>query len=142
MKNYKLKGIISIITIVLIACVSTIVRADDILDLDNTLNSGNNTNKNNIVVNNTANNTANNTTGNNSTSNNTSGSNTSKNNATGNSTLKNNTTNKTNGNSSTYGESNIPYAGPEDTLLTVSVFIVCGIIGIYTFIKLSDYSNI
>lgn len=43
---------------------------------------------------------------------------------------------------STYKDSNIPYAGPADTALMISAFVVLGIIGIYTFIKLSEYSNI
>ena len=43
---------------------------------------------------------------------------------------------------STYEETDIPYAGPEDTILMVSAFIMFGIIGVYTFIKMSDYSNI
>ena len=36
----------------------------------------------------------------------------------------------------------IPYAGPVENALMVSAFIVCGIVGIYTFVKMSDYSNI
>lgn len=45
-------------------------------------------------------------------------------------------------NSSEYEESDIPYAGPETSILIVASFVVCAIIGIYTFMKLSDYSNI
>lgn len=36
----------------------------------------------------------------------------------------------------------IPYAGPEDTVLMIIIFVACGIVSIYTFIKLSEYSNI
>jgi len=45
-------------------------------------------------------------------------------------------------NTSTYPETKIPYAGPGTTALMVTAFIACGLVGIYTFIKLSDYSNI
>ena len=44
-------------------------------------------------------------------------------------------------NKKTYEES-IPYAGPADTVLMVVAFLTLGGIGIYTFIKLSEYSNI
>lgn len=53
-----------------------------------------------------------------------------------------NTPTNTNKNTSTYEESNIPYAGVESSILMVTAFIVLGIIGVYTFIKLSDYNNI
>ena len=46
------------------------------------------------------------------------------------------------GNTSTYEDSNIPYAGPAETMIMVVAFIACGIVGIYTFMKLSEYSNI
>ena len=46
------------------------------------------------------------------------------------------------GNTSKYEESDIPYAGPAESILMASAFIICAIIGIYTFIKLSAYSNI
>ena len=49
---------------------------------------------------------------------------------------------ETNTNTNTYGEPEIPYAGPETTVLMVIAFITFGIIGIYTFVKLSDYSNV
>lgn len=44
--------------------------------------------------------------------------------------------------SSTYQESNIPHAGVESSTLMVMLFIACVITGIYTYVKLSDYSNI
>lgn len=44
--------------------------------------------------------------------------------------------------SSSYEQSEIPYAGAETSILIVAAFVVCGIVGIYTFTKLSDYSNI
>ena len=62
-------------------------------------------------------------------------------NKTENNTDTNNNTN-TNTNSSSYQESDIPYAGPAETALMVTAFIVFGIIGVYTFNKLSYYSNI
>lgn len=46
------------------------------------------------------------------------------------------------GNTSTYEETDIPYAGPAETMLMTTAFIVFGIIGVYTFVKMSDYSNI
>ena len=46
------------------------------------------------------------------------------------------------GNTSKYEESDIPYAGPAESILMASAFIICAIIGIYTFIKLSAYNNI
>lgn len=45
-------------------------------------------------------------------------------------------------NSSTYEESEIPYAGPTESILMAIAFVAFAITGIYTFIKLSDYSNI
>ena len=50
--------------------------------------------------------------------------------------------NKPTGNTSTYEESDIPYAGPAETMLMTLAFIIFGIIGVYTFVKMSDYSNI
>lgn len=47
----------------------------------------------------------------------------------------------TNPNTSKYKET-IPYAGPAETILLGVAFVVCGIIGVYTFMKMSDYSNI
>ncbi len=62
----------------------------------------------------------------------------------GNTTPGNTTPENTTGNTNTNSmpNSNIPYAGPEDTILMGAAFVVCAIIGIYTFIKLSEYSNI
>ena len=39
-------------------------------------------------------------------------------------------------------ENDIPYAGPVEDALMITAFISFAIMGIYTFIKLSDYSNI
>lgn len=57
-------------------------------------------------------------------------------------TNENNATTNTNSNSSSYAESDIPHAGVETSVLAIAAFIVCAIIGLYTFMKLSDYSNI
>lgn len=46
------------------------------------------------------------------------------------------------GNTSKYEETDIPYAGPAESIAMAIAFIVCAIIGIYTFIKLSAYNNI
>ena len=48
-----------------------------------------------------------------------------------------------NNNISTYEPNeDLPYAGPADTALMISAFIIFGVIGVYTFMKMSDYSNI
>ena len=47
-----------------------------------------------------------------------------------------------NNNSSSYQESEIPYAGPAESIAMIVAFVACAITGIYTFIKLSDYNNI
>ena len=44
--------------------------------------------------------------------------------------------------SSSYTESDLPNTGVETSVLTIAAFIIFAIIGIYTFMKLSDYSNI
>ena len=36
----------------------------------------------------------------------------------------------------------IPQTGLEDTMPIAILFVACGVIGVYTFIKLSQYSNI
>ena len=43
---------------------------------------------------------------------------------------------------SKYEESDIPHAGPEDTILMVVLFIALAGVSGFTFIKLSEYSNI
>ena len=139
------KVIVLIITLTLIACVSTSVWADnDPIDLSNSLTGGNSTTNNETTENNT---TDNNTTNNNTTNNTT---NNATNNTTGEGTTNNTVqdltpstpnTNSTN-NTSTYEESNIPHAGVEGTLLMGTAFVVFAVIGIYTFMKLSEYSNI
>ena len=140
------KIVVLILTFTLIACVSTTVLADDAIDLSNSLTGGNssssentntnedtntNTNDNNISTNT---NTNENTNTNSNTNTNT-GANT-------NANKNSNSSSNTDSSTSTYEESDIPYAGPEDTILMVSAFIVLGIIGVYTFMKLSEYSNI
>ena len=85
------------------------------------------------------NNTTNNTTDNNTT-NNTMGEGTT-NNPVQDLTPSTPNTNSAN-NTSTYEESNIPHAGVEDTILMGTAFVVFAVIGIYTFMKLSEYSNI
>lgn len=123
-KNKMSKIIVLIITFTLIACISTSVFADDgTLDLSNSIIGGNNTTN--------TTNTQNTVTPTNTTN---------TQNTTVNKINTTNTTNKTN-NTSTYKES-IPYAGPETSILMGSAFVVCAIIGVYTFMKLSDYSNI
>lgn len=127
-KSIIAKIILSIMTLALIACAFTSVFAadDDIPSLNPSLNL-NNTNTQtpsndieNGIGNSSGNSTVNNT----------------------DNILGNSTGNNTNNNSSSYQESDIPYAGPETSILIVAAFVVCGIIGIYTFTKLSDYSNI
>lgn len=117
-KNKISKIIVLIITFALIACLSTTVFAEDPVDLSNSLSGGNNTTGNNTTVDNTTENQVPDITPNTTTPTN------------------------TNTNSSTYEESEIPHAGVESSILMVVAFVICGIIGIYTFIKLSDYSNI
>ena len=111
------KIIVSIITFALIACVFTSVFADgDVTDLSNSLNSLKPQEPSNSVDNSVVNNLGN--------------------------TTANSVENSTNTNSSSYPESDLPYAGPETSILMVAAFVICGIMGIYTFKKLSDYSNI
>ena len=43
---------------------------------------------------------------------------------------------------SKYDENDLPYAGPEDTLLMVVLFIALAGVSGFTFLKLSEYSNI
>ena len=112
------KIIVLLITFAVVACMSTSVFAEDEpLDLTESLTGGNNSTQ---------------TEGNTDVDTNTN---------TG-ADANENTNENTNTNTSTYEESDIPYAGPADTIFMVSAFAVFGIIGIYTFIKLSEYSNI
>ena len=146
------KSIMSKITILallfmLVACACTSVfAADNIPSLNDELNinntpSGNegNTQKPSNNTENTTGDVLGNTTGNNTE--NTLG-NTAENSATN--SFGNSIGNNTNSNSSSYKESDTPLsnAGLESYVLMVSAFIVCAVIGIYTFMKLSDYSNI
>ena len=110
-KSILSKIIVLIIVLGLMACMTTTVFADDVIDITNSLNGGLNTPT-----------------------------------ETEDEPEPEPETTPPANNISTYETSNpkedIPYAGPEDTILMVSAFIVFGIIGVYTFIKMSDYSNI
>ena len=144
MKKSMMKKIILLtISFMLVACICTSVFAvdnipslNDELNVNNTPsgNEGNTQNPSNNIENTTGN-TLGNVTGN--TIENTLG------NTTGNNTA-NSIGNNTNNNSSSYKESDTPLsnAGLESSVLMVSAFIVCAVIGIYTFMKLSNYSNI
>ena len=108
------KIILSIIAIMLITCISKSVLADgNTIDLSNSILNGKN--ETTEGKNNTVADTKNNTTNNN--------------------TSKNNTT-------STYTDNKIPYTGPAETIIMGTLFVVCGAVGIYTFIKLSEYNNV
>lgn len=137
-KNKTLKVMILIIAITLIASLCTTVFADDsILDFNTiTGNTTGNTSGTDDVPDISPTKPANNTSTDNTVDNNTTVDNNIKINTVGNSTPTTNT------NTSKYQESNIPYAGAESSILIAAAFVVCAIIGIYTFIKLSNYSNI
>lgn len=132
------KIIISIITFALIVCISTNVFADDgLLDFDGDFtNSSTDSNTTDGTENNNA--IENLTPSDNNTS---TGENTNTN-ANSNANTNTNVNNSANNTTSTYEESDIPYAGPVEDMLMVVAFIIFGIIGIYTFKKLSDYSNL
>lgn len=133
-KNKISKIMVLIITMTLIACLATTVFADDsLLDLNSI--TGNTTTDENIPDI-TPPKSENSITGNTTTEN------TTTENKVPDITPNSTTNTNTNTNTSKYEESNIPYAGVESSILMVTAFIVCGIIGVYTFIKLSDYSNI
>ena len=56
---------------------------------------------------------------------------------------KETTTDKeTAGNKDTTVDKNMPQTGLEDSMPIAMLFVVCGVVGVYTFIKLSEYSNI
>lgn len=150
-KTNMLKVLLVIMVTLGLVFATTEVFADDTLDLSNTLQGGNidlnsidtnnidlnsidtnNIDLNSIDTNNIDLNSINTNTGNGTGTNNTNKP-----------TNENNATQNTNSNtSSSYAESDIPHAGIETSVLTIAAFIVCAIIGAYTFIKLSDYSNI
>lgn len=52
------------------------------------------------------------------------------------------TNTNTNNNTTQEESGDIPHAGVESSALMVSAFVIFGIVGVYTYIKLSDYSNI
>lgn len=127
MKNKKIVTLI--LSVVLIGMLATSVFADGgPTDLTNSiLNPGGNTNNQtpNQPKNETTNQTPNTTP-----------------NVKPNVTPSTNTNTSTGNDASSYQESKLPQAGLEDTMLLCVAYIVCGIIGVYTFIKLSEYSNI
>ncbi len=131
-QNKVSKIIISIIVFALISCISISVFADEnsILDL-NTITGETTDDDDNVP------NLSNQLGGGN-----TPAENTQTENKTPDITPSNTTPTNTDKNTSKYEESNIPYAGAESSILMFTAFIVFGIIGIYTFIKLSDYNNI
>ncbi len=130
-KNTISKIIMFIITFALIVCLTTNVFADDALDLTNSLTGGNNTTENTTTDNTTSENTTTEDEVPDITPSPTTPSNTTE-----------NATTNTNTNTSTYEESDIPHAGVEDTILMGTAFVVFAVIGVYTFMKLSEYSNI
>ena len=122
-KKTIFKIILSIITVALIISLTTSVFAEDdegAVDLsgsitnkeDKTENKENTTNKD--TTENKENTTNKDTTGN-----------------------KENTTNK-----ETTVDTKIPQTGLEDSMPIAILFVACGVVGVYTFIKLSQYSNI
>ena len=122
-KKTILKIILSIITIALITCLSTSVFAEE--DEEAVDLSGSITNKEE-------------TDGNKE--------NTDKEETTGNkeNTNKEETTteNKETTTNKETSDQKIPQTGLEDTMPIAILFVACGVIGVYTFIKLSQYSNI
>ena len=42
----------------------------------------------------------------------------------------------------TYPDKDIPYAGPTETIIMGTLFVACAVVGVYTFLKLSEYSNV
>ena len=140
-KTNMLKVLLVIMITVGLISMTTEVFADGMLDLSNTLQNGTtteeNTNGNTLLENtNTNDELQDGTNTNNALQNVTSVDNQ---NTNSNANANKNTNSNT---SSSYAESDIPHAGIETSVLTISAFIVCAIIGVYTFMKLSEYSNI
>lgn len=52
------------------------------------------------------------------------------------------TTEKKEETTSKYPDKDIPYAGPAETIIMGTLFVACGVVGVYTFMKLSEYSNV
>lgn len=52
------------------------------------------------------------------------------------------TTEKKEETTSTYPDKDIPYAGPAETIIMGTLFVACAVVGVYTFLKLSEYSNV
>ena len=152
-KTNILKVLIGVMLAMALILVSTVVFADDTLDLSNTLQGGgidlNNIDMNNIDLNNIDMNNidlnnidTNNIDLNSIDTNNIDLNSINTNNNLNTSTNENNETPNPNGNTSSYPESDLPHTGIETSILTIAAFLVCAIIGLYTFMKLSDYSNI
>ena len=126
-KKTILKMILLIITIALITCISTSVLAaddDDALDLSGSItdkeDEADETDKDTTTENKDT------TTENKDTV-----------------VDKETTTDKeTAGNKDTTVDKNMPQTGLEDSMPIAMLFVVCGVVGVYTFIKLSEYSNI
>ena len=128
---------ILIIVFVFMIAMSTTVFADGQLDLGTITG-----NTNDEPVEDLSNSINAGTTGNTSTPESTTPENTTPENEVTDTTPSTTTNTNPNKNTSTYEESDLPYAGPAESILMVSAFLVCAIIGVYTFIKLSDYSNV
>ena len=140
-KKAILKIILSIITIALIISLTTSVFAEDdegAVDLSGSITNKEDTSDDKDTTGNKENTTNKDTTGNkeNTTNKDTTGNkeNTTNKDTTGN---KENTTNK-----DTTVDKNIPQTGLADTMAITILFVACGVVGVYTFIKLSQYSNI
>ena len=130
-KKTILKMILLIITIALITCISTSVLAaddDDALDLSGSITDKEDKTDEDTTTENE------NTTTDKETSTENKDTTTNKETTTEN---KDTTTNK-----ETTVDKNIPQTGLEDTMPIAILFVVCGARGVYTFIKLSQYSNI
>lgn len=142
-KTNMLKVLLVIMITVGLISMSTEVLADGMLDLSNTLQNGTttdeNTNGNTLLENTNTNDELQDGTNTNDALQNA----TSVDNQNTNNNADSNANKNTNSNtSSSYAESDIPHAGIETSVLTIAAFIVCAIIGAYTFMRLSDYSNI
>lgn len=142
-KTNMLKVLLVIMITVGLISMTTEVFADGMLDLSNTLQNGTtteeNTNGNTLLENTNTNDELQDGTNTNDALQNA----TSVDNQNTNNNADSNANKNTNSNtSSSYAESDIPHAGIETSVLTIAAFIVCAIIGAYTFMKLSDYSNI
>lgn len=142
-KTNMLKVLLVIMITVGLISMTTEVFADGMLDLSNTLQNGTtteeNTNGNTLLENTNTNDELQDGTNTNDSLQNVTSVDKQNTNNNADSNANKNTNSNT---SSSYAESDIPHAGIETSVLTIAAFIVCAIIGAYTFMKLSDYSNI